>query len=581
MTSQGLSVFRFYDRKSKRRRHELEKSVENRVKRFRDEKLPHTFKHRITGPSTEWKTFFRQQDAFDYTRSKIDDHLHVFAYESDTLGGESGQRMYLVASYPTFWHYYSQLKDCERHHYEVIPEGGVCKLYFDLEFAKDVNPNSNGLQMVDIFIKYVCTWMQHEYKVYCERRDVLDLDASTERKFSRHLIFQLQDVVFKDNVTAGHFVHYIFNKLLDRVQASTTVGDNSVETEPSEIIKPLSSLSPKSETLDASVSEEKHTAQEAAEVKSEDRNDSGFESPLKGMEDGACASEKSGGDVSIAGGSDDSCEILDQFGDEELRSLVVMSKDLKPVLFCDMGVYTKNRNFRLLKSTKLGKNNPFRVAAENVYKPRTIPDAQDGFNLFSDSLISNVKYTPRLRVLTFSSDRQGGRFRHQTVKHRPLADTETLGGYTTSPYPELDDFISRTVGDGGKNGVIRHWTYFPQGELLLYDIARYRWCANIQRQHRSNNIMLCVDMKKGVYYQKCHDPDCKAENFKSEDLPLPAEVLPSYYFNTSSDGLDSDFDDDDIVRAAEEAEKTYQSQQEESDDDLLNATLEMERNMKS
>ncbi|XP_046544242.1 DNA-directed primase/polymerase protein-like [Haliotis rubra] len=458
MTSQELPVFRFYDRKSKRRRRELEQTVENRVKRFRDEKLPHTFKHSITGPSTEWKTFFRQQDAFDYTRSKIDDHLHVFAYESDTLGGESGQRMYLVASYPTFWHYYSQLKDCERHHYEVIPEGGVCKLYFDLEFAKEVNPNSNGLQMVDTFIKYVCTWMQHHYKVCCERQDVLDLDASTEKKFSRHLIFQLQDVVFKDNVTAGHFVHHLY--------------------------------------------------------------------PLKGMEGSANFSEKSEGDISNIGVSDDSCAMLDQFSDEELRSLVVMSKDLKPVLFCDMG-----------------------------------------------------RYTPRLRVLTFGSDSRGGRFRHQAVKHRSHAETETLGGYTTSPYPELDDFISRTVGDGGKNGFIRHWTYFPQGELLLYDIARHRWCANIQRQHRSNNIMLCVDMKKGVYYQKCHDPDCKAENFKSEDLPLPAEVLPGHYFNTSSDGLDSDFDDDDIVRAAEEAEKTYQSKQEESDDDLLNATVEMERNM--
>ncbi|XP_071107851.1 DNA-directed primase/polymerase protein-like [Haliotis cracherodii] len=574
MTSKELPVFRFYDRKSKRRRHELEQNVENRVKRFKDEKLPHEFKHSITGPSTEWKTFYRQQDAFDFTRSKIDDDLHVFAYESDTMGGDSGQRMYLVASYPIFWHYYSQLRECERHHYEVIPEGGVCKLYFDLEFAKEVNPDSNGLQMVEIFIKYVCTWLQHHYRVHCDRQDVLDLDASTEKKFSRHLVFQLQDVVFKDNVGAGHFVHHIFNKLLDRVQPCTPGGDNPVETEPSdstEIILPLSSAG--SETSD--VSEEKQDAAVSAEVKSEDRNDSGFESPLKEMEGSGSSTEKSDRGV-----SSESCDILGQFSDEELKSLVVMSKDQKPVLFCDMGVYTKNRNFRLLKSTKLGKKNPFCVSAENVYTPRPKPDTMKGFNLFSDSLISNVKYTPRLRILTFGSESQGSRFRHQAIKqHRSHDETETLGGYTTSPYPELDDFICRTVGDGGKNGCIRHWTYFPQGELLIYDIARYRWCANIQRQHRSNNIMLCVDMKKGVYYQKCHDPDCKADNFKSEDLPLPSEVLPGHYFNISSDGLESDFDDDDIVRAAEEAEKTYQSQQEESDDDLLNATLELEKNL--
>ena len=32
--------------------------------------------------------------------------LHVFSYESESLGSETGQRMFLVASYPVFWHYY-------------------------------------------------------------------------------------------------------------------------------------------------------------------------------------------------------------------------------------------------------------------------------------------------------------------------------------------------------------------------------------------------------------------------------------------------------------------------------------------
>ena len=27
---------------------------------------------------------------------------------------------------------------------------------------------------------------------------------------------------------------------------------------------------------------------------------------------------------------------------------------------------------------------------------------------------------------------------------------------------------------------------------------------------------LLVDIQRGVYYQKCHDPDCKAVDFKSE-----------------------------------------------------------------
>lgn len=119
------------------------------------------------------------------------------------------------------------------------------------------------------------------------------------------------------------------------MQPCTPGGDNSVETEPSdstEIIPPLSNAA--LETSD--VSEEKQDAAVSAEVKSEDRNDSGFESPLKGMEGSGSSMEKSDQDV-----SSESCDILGQFTDEELKSLVVMSKDQKPMLFCDMGRYVR------------------------------------------------------------------------------------------------------------------------------------------------------------------------------------------------------------------------------------------------
>lgn len=36
--------------------------------------------------------------------------------------------------------------------------------------------------------------------------------------------------------------------------------------------------------------------------------------------------------------------------------------------------------------------------------------------------------------------------------------------------------------------------------------------------------MILVDLKNEVWYQKCHDPVCKAQNFKSTCSPLPTEV---------------------------------------------------------
>ncbi len=35
----------------------------------------------------------------------------------------------------------------------------------------------------------------------------------------------------------------------------------------------------------------------------------------------------------------------------------------------------------------------------------------------------------------------------------------------------------------------------------------------------------------GVYYQKCHDPDCKSIDYKSPEWKLPRNTLPSYFMD--------------------------------------------------
>ena len=79
--------------------------------------------------------------------------------------------------------------------------------------------------------------------------------------------------------------------------------------------------------------------------------------------------------------------------------------------------------------------------------------------------------------------------------HVTSCDTESLGatateeGYTKSPYPEVDHFITKQLTRGGAQGAIRRWALFPQGKLIVYDIKDYHWCENIGRPHKSNNIM--------------------------------------------------------------------------------------------
>lgn len=51
--------------------------------------------------------------------------------------------------------------------------------------------------------QYVCDKLMGLYGVQCSAKDVLNLDSSTEEKFSRHLIFNLQHAAFKDNTHVG------------------------------------------------------------------------------------------------------------------------------------------------------------------------------------------------------------------------------------------------------------------------------------------------------------------------------------------------------------------------------------------
>ncbi|KAK3590349.1 hypothetical protein CHS0354_034900 [Potamilus streckersoni] len=502
-----FTIQNFYGSHNIRKRKSLEKVVEETVKRHKAAKIPTNYHHRILGPTSSWDIFFRQKDAFKYARRTAKD-LHVFAFESETFSSHSGQRMYLVSSYPVFWHYYCQLDESKRHHYEIIPEGSVCKLYFDLEFLKENNLECDGSRMVEILIKYVCACLREVFSIECDRRYILDLDASTTSKFSRHLVFQIPDITFQDNIHAGSFVCYIFSKL-------------------------LSYLRPKSsQTIVAGTQSVKN---------SQEKNDMDNQH-AEGKEDE----------------QDQLSALWNQFSKEDLEMLIVKNKNDDETLFCDTGVYTKNRNFRLYLSSKLKKFNPLVVSMENTYQSHVGLNQSQLETVFLDSLVANVHYTDRMKVLTFTSyDSSGNRLSMPKHSNRNSKSTEAIDGYQKSPYPEVDNFIMSLIANNGADGIIRHWTYFQKGELIIYDIVRYRYCENIGRQHKSNNIMYVVDLQNGMYYQKCHDPDCQKMNFKSKSYLIPEAALPAHFFYSEDEDFEFDLKDEDLLNAAAEMERSY------------------------
>ncbi|XP_075412941.1 DNA-directed primase/polymerase protein [Tenrec ecaudatus] len=464
------------------------KQIEERAAYYERKPLSKVYRPRLSKPeepASIWKLFHRQTQAFSFVKSCKED-VHVFALEYKV---GDGQRIYLVTTYAQLWFHYQSRKNL-LHCYEVIPENSVCKLYFDLEFNRLANPGADGKKMVALLIEHVCKALQEFYSVNCSAEDVVNLDSSTKEKFSRHLIFQLHNAAFQDNTHVGNFVRKILQPALNLI---TSGDDDGIPETAGPGFSHVSEAPRKQATSFDTMSKQK------------DPDESGA---------------LPAGKLERLGSAAQSCP--------ELSFLVVKNQTGEKHLFVDLGVYTKNRNFRLYKSSKIGKHAALEVAEDNRFFPMQSKNISEENQYFLSSLVSNVRFSNTLRILrcdtSQNKQKQVDCFNHSTTP------VETLEGFQCSPYPEIDRFVLSLVTKNGIKGGIRRWNYFFPEELLVYDICKYRWCDNVGRAHKSNNIMILVDMKNEIWYQKCHDPICKAENFKSDCFPLPPEVCLQLLF---------------------------------------------------
>ncbi|GFT17605.1 hypothetical protein TNCV_2587201 [Trichonephila clavipes] len=139
----------------------------------------------------------------------------------------------------------------------------------------------------------------------------------------------------------------------------------------------------------------------------------------------------------------------------------------------------------------------------------------------------NLSYAPQTSPTQFAPcDMEhclSGRFYFHLRKQTPYITQNSK-----SPYPEVDNFVLSIIKDDITAGFIRKWSYVETEDILVYEIGSYRFCSNIGRHHKSNNIMIIVDMKKKIYYQKCHDPECRAQNYKSVSENLPESIISLY-----------------------------------------------------
>ena len=74
-------------------------------------------------------------------------------------------------------------------------------------------------------------------------------------------------------------------------------------------------------------------------------------------------------------------------------------------------------------------------------------------------------------------------------------------------HSDIKQFIATKVAAFG--GRIRNISPPDSRGRYKFEInGSYRYCENVQRQHRKNQIYFIVDPIKRTYLQKCHDPEC-------------------------------------------------------------------------
>lgn len=212
--------------------------------------------------------------------------------------------------------------------------------------------------------------------------------------------------------------------------------------------------------------------------------------------------------------------------EKRLENLFVKNEKSESVSFCDLSVYSKNRNFRLFLSSKFGKKVPLTIAQTNEISPKNYicddwPSVDAAF--FSLSLITYFKAPEIIKqILTFS----GSGEKQNTINTATSLTSEstldpTLNGYNVSPWCEIDQFITELVAPAGR---IRQWIFYEKTQTVVYHIVGTRYCASIGREHKSNHIKYVVNIPNGTYYQSCFDPDCGQSRPQSQ--PIPEKYLP-------------------------------------------------------
>lgn len=437
-----------------------------------------------------------------------------------------GKRKYVVGHLGRFLDVYWRKSDrLHRHYYELIKERTPCRLYFDIEFSKLTNPDISDDTAEGLLQEFFTELSQELTERYNPSRPLL-----------------YSDIIDLDSSTATKFSrHWIVHMPDQTLFAHAIAAGRFVQ----DLIGQLANLQATGQLVHHRPLLHKYLFVQAAPSKS---------NPL---------------------------EVNDHSQD---RTASMAAN--KTSCFIDLGVYTRNRLFRLMGSSKFGKSasDALRIAKTNefpfpegfgnecFYLPSmeehlrkgqqqgvTIDqgenthgaDVEDELTEAVNKFVASTDWTLHAEalaqtlvvpvnvskidfpILPYDDDEKKENNNCGKAKKGSSGATRTSAASPTvgpSPYPVLDNYVLKILAArGGIQGSIRAWSIDSDSQgnpvSIAYQMSRNRWCECVRRAHKSNNIMWTVDFVSWQCIQGCHDPECRGLRFRGTPIDLPADVL--------------------------------------------------------
>ena len=431
------------------------------------------------------RTFFKQKDAF--AAADADSRCSTFStlfFSFEQPGEQHGRRSfaYTWAGSDGLFAFLCRCEPCERHVYELLRECQPVKLFFDVEFSLEDNPEldaHDGDAIVDRIIQLTRLILKEDHNIELTSSaggSVVELKNYSEYKFSAHVIINLPfRIGFENTCAAGDLAAAV----TERAQQANLPSD----------------AEPRTQKLELLVAQKGTDWEPIIDLSVYSRNRT-WRLPY-------CSKA-----------SKPQCRLS-----PSRRTLDAFAEPHDAWWNINVG--------SVLSASALGKQQRKAPACDGGSAPSD-PEVMDEA-VFKCSLVASPE-ADESKLIGRRSHRNGIVSDAQGAPRRNSSATNaTGGGDGCGPFIETSVLVRHFAASqrGCQPNQLRVKSYLvhasnDEQRRLVINLAGTRYCERIEREHASNNVFFLINFDKRQLVQKCHDPACAG--FVSHAVPLPLAV---------------------------------------------------------